>query len=175
MNGANSKIIIFFSFCFFIFGNTLILQAQKCNYEKNEIDALTEFAIKRTAPEMLLRISGQPLYVKAQCIGPHKYLKIVFLKYNDFTFKEDREIGLIMSNSDELLLYPRQNSVDSTKIDDRRDATSLIIYKLSDIQYETLTQSTVVKFKYFVGTGFVEETIKSSNQGNILKVLKCVE
>ena len=174
MNSLEIKAIIFFIFSLLV-GSPLILQAQKCNYEKNEIDALTEFAVKRTAPEMLLRISGQPLYVKAQCIGPNKYLKIVFLKYNEFSFKEDREIGLILSNNQELVLYPRLSSVDSTKMDDGANATSLLIYKLSGDQYQTLTQTSVTKFKYFVSEGFIEGTIKSSKQNKIMEVLKCVE
>lgn len=174
MRSINFKIILFF-ICYLFFSSQQTIQAQKCNLEKDEIDALTELAVKRTAPEMLLRINGQPLYVKAQCIGSNKYLKILFLKYNDFSFKEDREVGIIMSDNEELILYPRQRSVDSSKIDDRRNATSLLIYKLSDMQYKILTQNSVVKFKYFVGTGFVEESIKSSNQDKIMKVLKCVE
>ncbi len=150
-------------------------EAQKCNLEKNEIDALTELVIKRTAPEMLMRVKGQPLYVKAQCIGTNKYLKIVFYKYNNFSFQEQREVGFKLSNKEELLLYPRQMSVDSTKMDDLADVYSLLIYKLSDDQYKKLTQYPAVKFKYYLISGFVTEPIKDKNQGKIMGVLKCVE
>lgn len=158
-----------------IVGITTSTKAQKCNLEKNEIDALTELVIKRTAPEMILRINGQPLYVKAQCIGPHKYLKITFYKYNDFSFEEDREIGLILSNNDEITLFPRQVPVDSAKMDLIADANALLVYKLSNSQYETLCQNSVSKFKYHLISGFVDEPIKKSKQNKIMDVLKCVD
>ncbi len=166
---------LYFVIIFFIAINPVKVKAQKCNFEKNEIDALTELVIKRTAPEMLLRIKGQPLYVKAQCIGTNKYLKIVFYKYNDFSFQEQREVGFILSNNEELVLYPRQMSIDSTKMDDLTNIYSLLIYKLSDDQYVKLTQYPVNKFKYFLISGFVTEPIKDKNQGKIMGVLKCVE
>jgi len=148
---------------------------QKCNYEKNEMDALTELMVKRTQPILLTRINGQPLYAKAQSIGPNKYLKLLFYTFNDFSFQEDREVGFVLSNKEELMLYPRVMPVDSTKMDDITTVNSLLIYKLTDNQYEKLTQYPVLKFKYFLATGFVEEPIKSSNQGIVIEILRCVE
>ena len=172
MNRQYPIIILFF---ILVLSSPLLLQAQKCNYEKNEIDALTELVVKRTTPQMLLRINGQPLYVKAQCIGTNKYLKILFLKYNGFSFKEDREVGLVLSNNEEVVLYPRLSSVDSTATDLQNDETSLIIYKLSDPQYQLLTSTTAIEFKYFIASGFIKEPIKTSRQGKVMEVLKCVE
>lgn len=149
--------------------------AQKCNFEKNEIDALTELLVKRTGPTLLLRINGQPLYAKAQCIGTHKYLKLLFYKYNDFTFQEQREVGFVLSNQEEVLLYPRQMPVDSTKMDQIVDANSLLIYKLTDQQYQNLMQYPIVKFKYYLVSGFVEVPVKSSKQGKVMEVLRCLE
>jgi hypothetical protein len=151
------------------------LLAQKCNYEKNEIDGLTELTIKRTTPVMLTRIEGQPLYAKGQCIGSNKYLKLIFYKYNGFLFQEQREIGFILSNNEEIVLYPRQMPVDSTKMDDITNVTSLIIYKLSEEQYKLLTEYPVIQFKYYVTSGFVPIDIKSSKQMSILHVLQCVK
>jgi len=148
--------------------------AQKCNYEKNEIDGLTELLVKRTAPLMLTRINGQPLYVKAQSIGTNKYLKLVFYKYNDFTFLEEREVSFILSNQEELVLFPRISPVDSTQTD-LVDLTSLLIYKLSNEQFQLLSQYPVEKFKYYVTSGFIEETINSKKQNSIINVLKCID
>jgi len=158
-----------------VIGFTSNTMAQKCSYEKNEIDALTELVVKRTAPSMITRINGQPLYAKAQSIGDNKYLKLVFYKYNDFSFKEEREVGFVLSNNEEILLYPRLVPVDSTKMDQLPDVKSLIIYKLTDDQYEKLAQTPVAKFKYYLTSGFVEVPIKSSKQGNVMQVLRCVK
>lgn len=155
--------------------NSVGVNAQKCNYEKNEVDALTELTIKRTEPEFLCRISGQPLYAKAQCIGKNKYLKLVFYRFNDFMFDEDREVSFILSNHDELIVYPRAMPVDSAKMDDLTNVNSLLIYKLTEEQYKTLTVYPVTKFRYFVSTGFVEVPITSKRQHAVIDVLKCVE
>ena len=168
----NISYLIFF---FIVTSFSVKVKAQKCGFEKNEIDALTELVVKRTAPSMLLRIEGQPLYVKAQCIGTNKYLKIVFYRYNDFSFQENREVGFLLSNKEDLLLYPRQMSVDSAKMDNVINVSSLLIYKLSDNQYQKLTQFPVIKFKYYLTTGFVEVPIKTKKQGKVMEVLRCVE
>jgi len=164
-----------FTFAITLFFSSLNLSAQKCNYEKNEIDGLTELIIKRTAPVLLTRIEGQPLYAKGQCIGQNKYLKLIFYKYNGFSFQEQREIGFILSNNEEIVLYPRQMPVDSTKMDDITNVTTLIVYKLSGEQYKLLTEYPVIQFKYYVTSGFVPVDIKSSKQMNILHVLRCIE
>lgn len=154
---------------------TLNLLGQKCNYEKNEIDGLLEVPIKRTGPQKLCRINNQPVYVKAQCIGDNKYLKIMYYKYDGFHIQEDREISFILPSNDEIILFPREMPVDSTKVDDLTDLSSLLIYKLSAEQYQILKDVPVVKFKYFIVSGFIEKEIKAGNQANVMQVLRCVE
>lgn len=158
---------------FILLGN--IVFAQKCNYEKNEIDALTELLVKRTAPELVCRINGQPLYAKAQCIGQNKYLKLLFYRFNDFSFQEDREVSFILSNNEELIVYPRLMPVDSTKMDQLTNVNSLLVYKLNDEQYKQLTVYPVKKFRYFMTTGFVDVPVTSKRQHAVINVLKCVE
>jgi len=166
------KYLLFLTVLAFLTPNTL---AQKCNYEKNEIDGLLEIPIKRTASEMLCRIDNQPFYIKAQCIGDNKYLKLIYYKYNGFVIKDDREIGLILPGNDELTLFPRVMPVDTAEIDDIMDMTTLIIYKLSTDQYETLKNIPVIKFKYFINGGFIVKDIKASKQPVIMQLLRCVE
>jgi hypothetical protein len=149
--------------------------AQKCNYEKNEIDALTELLVKRTAPAMLLRINGQPLYAKAQCIGDNKYLKLLFYKFNDYSFQEDREVTFVLSNNEEITLYPRLIPVDTAKMDDIMNVNALLVYKLTPEQFQKLNQTPVIQFKYYLISGFVTEPIKGSKQQKIMEVLRCVE
>lgn len=151
------------------------IQAQKCNYEKNEIDGLLELPIKRTAPEMLLRIDNQPFYVKTQCIGSNKYIKLIYYKYNGFSIQDDREIGLILPSSDEITLFPRIVPADTAAIEDDLDMTTLIVFKLSADQYEILKSTPVTKFKYFVTAGFIERDIKPSRQSTLMELLRCVE
>lgn len=149
--------------------------AQKCNYEKNEIDALTELIVKRTDPYLFTRINGQPLYAKGQCIGTNKYLKLLFYTFNDFSFQEQREIGFILSNNEEIMVYPRVMPVDSSKMDELTSTNSLLIYKLTETQFQKLSNYPVIKFKYFLVSGFIEEPIKPAKQGIIMDVLRCVE
>lgn len=151
------------------------LHAQKCHYEKNEIDAITEYSIKLTQPELLCRINGQPVYVKAQCIGPHKYLKIQYYKYSNYVIQEDREVGLITSNGDEVILFPRVMPIDSIKMDNYDSGISMLIFKLSDSQFETLKNNPIVTFRYYLISGWVEETISGSKQERIMEVMRCVE
>lgn len=166
------KYLVSFLILTFIFQN---ISAQKCNYEKNEIDGLLEIPIKRTSPQMLVRIDNQPFYVKAQCIGDNKYLKLIYYKYNDFAIKDDREIGLILPSMDEITLFPRIMPVDTADNQDIIDMTTLMVYKLSTDQYETLKNVPVIKFKYFVDGGFIEKDIKTSKQPIIMQHLSCVE
>lgn len=157
----------------FLFSN--LISAQKCNYEKNDMDGLLEVPIKRTTPQMWCRIANQPIYVKAQCIGTNKYLKIMYYNSDDFAIQEEREIGLVLPSQDEIILFPRLMPVDSNATDDYLDISSMLIYKLSDDQYATLKDVPVVKFRYQLISGFIEKDIKPKKQTAIMNVLRCVE
>lgn len=169
---TTKRTILALTLFFLIYTTT---QAQKCDYEVNEIDGLLEVSIKRTSQELLCRINNQPVFIKAQSIGTNKYLKLVYYKNSDFGILEDREIGLILPGHEEIVLYPREMPVDSAKMDDYLNVTSLIVFKLSNTQYETLMGTPVEKFKYYVAGGFVEKEIKTANQRIIMEALRCVE
>lgn len=164
--------LLFLSISTFLSNNAF---AQKCKYEKNEIDGLLEVPIKLTKEEFICRIDNQPIYVKAQCIGTNKYLKIRYFKYNNFIIQKDREIAWELPSKEDITLFPREMPVDSTKINDITNVSVLLIYKLSASQYETLKKNPVTKFKYNISTGFVEKEIKSSKQNVIMNILQCVE
>jgi hypothetical protein len=151
------------------------LSAQKCQYEKNEIDAVTELQIKRTASEILLRINGQPVFVKGQSIGTNKYIKIQYYKYSNYEIQEDREITLELSNTEEVTLFPRPMPFDSTKTNDYSDLSVMLIFKLTDDQFQKLKSLPTTKFKYHLISGFVEEPINGSKQQSIMEVLRCIE
>lgn len=159
----------------FVFLNLSSGFSQNCIYEKNEIDAITELVVKRTAPEILLRINGQPVYIKGQSIGTNKYLKIQYYKYSNYVIQEDREVAFVLSNNEEVTLYPRPMPVDSTKMNDYSDLSSLLIFKLNDEQFEKLTSAPIVTFKYHLISGYVEEPIKGSKQMRLMELLKCLE
>ncbi len=150
-------------------------QAQKCRYEKNEIDAITEKTIKLTEPEVLLRLDNSPVYVKAQCIGEYKYLKLKYIKYGDFYIVDDREIALTLQNNQEVVLFPRPMPQDTAKTDDILSVTAMLVYKLSSEQYHLLSNFPVKEFKYYMSTGWVSEEISSSKQSIIMDLLRCVE
>ncbi len=149
--------------------------AQNCSYEKNEIDAVTELTVKRTAAEILLRINGQPVFVKGQSIGENKYLKIQYYKYSNYEIQEDREISFVLSNEEEVTLFPRTMPVDSTKMSDFSELSTLLIFKLSAEQYQKLKETPITVFKYHLISGFVEEPIKGAKQESIMEVLRCIE
>jgi hypothetical protein len=152
-----------------------LLIGQKCSYEKNEVDAITEFQVKITRPELLCRINGQPVYIKAQCIGPHKYLKLQYYKYSNYVIQEDREIALVPESGEEIILFPRTMPGDSTKMDTFDTGLALLIFKLSDSQYQTLKSSPLIKFRYYLVSGWVEEEIKGSKQTKLIEALTCIE
>ncbi|MFA6403119.1 MAG: hypothetical protein WCX31_16075 [Salinivirgaceae bacterium] len=151
------------------------MAAQNCSYEKNEIDAVTELTVKRTAAEIMLRINGQPVFVKGQSIGDNKYLKIQYYRYSNYEIQEDREISFVLSNEEEVTIFPRSMPVDSTKMSDFSELSSLLIFKLSAEQFQKLKETPITVFKYHLISGFVEEPIKGSKQKSIMEVLRCIE
>lgn len=151
------------------------INAQKCNYEVNEVDGLLEVPIKRTVSEMICRINNQPLYMKAQCIGTNKYLKLRYYKDSDLSIQENREISFVLPNDEEVILYPRPMPVDSTEVNDMVNVSSMLVYKLSAEQYEILKNTPVTIFKYYRVSGFIEKEIKASRQATLMDLLRCVE
>ncbi len=158
-----------------IIGATNTISAQRCKYERDEIDGLLEVPVKLTKKELLCRINNQPIYVKAQCIGSNKYLKLRYFQYNDFTIQNNKEIAFVLPSSEEVILYPRPMPVDSTEMNEIKEVSTMLVYKLNPNQYDILANTQVIKFKYYISTGFVEEPIKESKQSVIMNLLRCVE
>ncbi len=159
----------------FFLGASTLTFGQKCKLEKDEIDAITEKVIKRTESEVLLRLNNSPVYVKAQCIGEYKYLKIKYIKYNEFYILDDREIAFKLPSNEEVILYPRPLPQDTAQTDEMLGVTALLIYKLSPEQYQILTTNPVVEFKYYITTGWMSEEISTNKQNVIKDLLRCVE
>jgi len=149
--------------------------AQKCQYERDEIDGITNAVVKITIPEVLCRLNNQPLYVKAQCIGVMKYLKIRYYRNSDFYIVENKEISFTLLNDEVVTLFPRPMPVDSSNTDGFVTVSSLLVYKLDADQYKKLSTNPITKFKYYLSSGFVEEEIKGSRQNRIMELLRCVE
>lgn len=149
--------------------------AQKCQFEKNEVDGLTEMTIKRTTQQLLLRVNNDPVYFKAQCIGNNRYLKMYYFTHGNFSFREEREIKLVTTLKHEVVLFPREATTDNSKVKDLYNVRSMIVYKLSAEQYQLLTENGILTFKYFVATGWNEKSIKPAKQGTLQKILRCVE
>ena len=167
-----SKQILFFSLLAF---GSASLSAQKCQYERNEIDGITNLAVKITIPEVLCRLNNQPLYIKAQCIGVMKYLKIRYYRNSDFYIVDNKEIAFTLSNNEVVTLTPRTMPVDSSNTDGFVTVSSLLVYKLDPDQFQKLVSNPITKFKYYLSSGFVEEDIKGSRQNRIMEILRCVE
>jgi hypothetical protein len=165
-------ILTFAIFC--LLQNTR-LNAQDCQYEKNEIDAVTEVPVKLTVPVVLTRLNNNPLYFKAQSIGSLRFLKMRYYKYNDFYIQEDREIAFKLSNGEEVVLYPRVVPVDTTAMDDFITISSLLVYRLNNDQFEKLKNYPVTSFRYYVVSGFIDVDIKTSRQTRLIEILKCIE
>ncbi|MCK9205744.1 MAG: hypothetical protein M0P66_01405 [Salinivirgaceae bacterium] len=176
---SQNKTAILFLLKLTLFTGAMIISvhgtAQECEYEKNEIDALTELVVKRTVPEILLRINGQPVYIKGQSIGTNKYLKVQYYKYSNYVIQEDREVAFVLSNDEEVTLFPRPMPVDSTKMNDYSDLSTLLIFKLNDEQFQKLKSTPIVLFKYHLISGFVEEPIKGAKQLRLMELLHCLE
>jgi hypothetical protein len=151
------------------------VSAQKCKYEKNEIDAITEKAIKLTEPEVLLRLDNNPIQIKAQCIGEYKYLKLRYIKYSSFYIVDDREIAFKLKNDQEIVLFPRPMPQDTAKTDDITAITAMLVYKLSTEQYQLLSNFPIKEFKYYLSTGWMTEEINANKQNVIMNLLRCVE
>jgi hypothetical protein len=166
-------ILVFCLFITWLFPNHL--KSQDCEYEKNEIDAVTEVNIKLTIPVVLARLNNNPLYFKAQSIGKHKFLKMRYYKYNDFYIQEDREIAFKLTNGEEVTLFPRPTPVDTTSMSDFVTISSLLIYRLDADQFEKLKTYPVTTFKYYLVSGFIEMDIKDSRQIRLMEILKCIE
>src|SRR6056297_463550 len=91
---------------FTLFATTV--KAQKCRYERETIDAKTEMVIKRTEPVEITRVNDHPFYVKAQCIGQHKYLKARYYLHNGFKIRESEPLEIVFIDNSSVLLKARE-------------------------------------------------------------------
>ncbi len=158
--------VAMFSFC---------ATAQNCQYEKEFTDDNTGKKVKITVQVVLARLNNNPLYFKAQSIGDdRRFLKMRYYKYNDFYFRDDREVILFLTNGEQVVLNPRVNPNES-KESKLQTISSMVIYPLTEEQFSKLRNHPVKNFRYYVATGFVDLPIKDNKQDQLMKILKCID
>lgn len=164
------QVPLFFLFVLFLNQGT----AQKCRYEKNEIDAVTEMVVKRTEPAEITEVNDQPLFMKAQCIGEHKYLKVRYYRYNSFTIDASHPFEIIFDDQTSVELQAR----DMPEAEDSGSfmkVSSLLIFNLTKDQYQKLMNKPAVQIKYFIeGGGYIRKDIRRRYQEDIQHILRCV-
>lgn len=151
------------------------LFGQRCKYEKNKIDPDTKLEIKRTRYSELTRINSHPLYVKGQCIGANKYLKIRYYISSDGNIDDTKPLKITFSNNSFILLnaLPITNgpslNTSITKI------SSLLIYKLSKKQYNLLLDNDVkeIEFETLSGVSLIRR-IRKKYKDRIKNIMLCI-
>lgn len=150
------------------------LAGQKCHYEKDMIDAVTEMQIKRTEPIEMATVNEHPLYMKAQCIGPHKYLKIRYFRYNSFEIRAEEPFEIVFNDHSSVKLEARKmpeskNSGGFVKV------SSLLVYNLTSAQYKLLLNKPVVQIKYYIESGgYIRKDIRKRYQDDLQFLMRCV-
>ncbi|PLX14792.1 MAG: hypothetical protein C0599_18135 [Salinivirgaceae bacterium] len=150
------------------------VQAQKCRYEIDEIDSKTEMPIKRTEPIELARVNNQPLLIKAQCIGPNKYLKIRYYRYNGFEIRDNEIFEFIFTDRSSIKLKPRELPKKKSS-GGFVTVSSMLIFDLTKDQYAQLLNKPVGEIKYYVDRGgYVRDEIRKRFQTDLQYIMQCV-
>ncbi|MCK4661828.1 MAG: hypothetical protein KAT68_03100 [Bacteroidales bacterium] len=159
-----------------LFISPLISTGQNCKYEKNEVDLNTQLRIKRTEPVTICRVNNQPFLVKAQSIGKNKYLKFRYFRYNNFRILPGSEMVFTLSDNTSVSLTSIITPADTAQNNNSfTTISSLLIFKLSDTDFEKLMSTNVIRLKYFKENGYVNKIIKEKNQETIRQILKCIK
>lgn len=151
------------------------LFGQRCSYEKNKIDPATKLEVKRTRYSEITRINNHPLYVKGQCIGARKYLKIRYyikpgsniddMKPLKITFKDN---SFVLLNALPITTGPSLNNP-LTKI------SSLLIYKLTKEQYSLLINNNIKQLEIQTTNGItLTKTLRKRFEDKIKKIMLCI-
>jgi len=148
--------------------------AQKCRYGKIEIDAVTEMVVKRTEPVEVTEVNDQPLFMKAQCIGENKYLKVRYYRYNSFTINASEPFEIIFNDQTSVKLQAR-DMPEAESSGGFMKVSSLLIFNLSKEQYQMLLDKPAVQIKYFIdGGGYIRKDIRKRYQGDIQYIMRCI-
>lgn len=151
-----------------------MLSGQKCHYEKDMIDAATELPVKRTEPIEMATVNDHPLYMKAQCIGSHKYLKIRYYRYNSFEIRSSEPFEIIFDDQTSVKLNARKMP-ETKKNGGFVKVSSLLIYNLKPSQYEQLLEKPAVQIKYYIeGGGYIRKDIRKRYQEDLMYLMRCV-
>ncbi|MFO7863116.1 MAG: hypothetical protein R6U85_03870 [Salinivirgaceae bacterium] len=166
------KLLLFIPLVFLLSVGSV--SAQKCKYEKDMIDAVTEMKIKRTRPVDIARVNNNPLLVKAQCIGKNKYLKIRYYMYEGFKIRENEPLEFFFTDNTSLEITAREMPESKTS-GGFTQVSELLVYDLTPEQYLMLMEKPLAEIKYYVETGgFVRKEVRKRDSENLMHILKCI-
>lgn len=149
--------------------------SQKCRYEIDRIDAITELVIKRTEPIQITELNGQPLFIKGQCIGDKKYLKVRYYRYNGFTIQEMLPLEILFADNTSISLIPRNMPKKPESLSGFVKISSLLIYNLTTEQFIQLLEKPVAQISYHIdGGGKIDKEIRKRYQADLQYIMRCV-
>lgn len=166
--------IFHFTFLLIITFGTSFSYAQKCRYEKNELDAVTELVVKRTEPVEVTEVNDHPLFMKGQCIGKRKYLKVRYYRYNSFEIDGSHPFEIIFDDQTSVKLEAREMP-EGESTSGFMKVSSLLIFNLTDDQYQKLLDKPAVQIKYFIKEGgYIRKDIRKRFRDNIQHIMNCI-
>lgn len=159
------------------FTNTYFLseiKAQNCTYDVNLIDPSTGATVKRTTDLAIGKINRQPFYIKAQCIGNNKYLKIRYYCYDDFYISDKECMKFTFVDGTCVELTPRPIDGESESVNISKIST-MLIYPVNDRQLNQIIAQPIERIDIQTIQGDIEGfEIKERQQTVIKQMLDCV-
>lgn len=169
--------IIFVMLCFFfiMIWYPADIKAQNCTYEVNLVDPSTGAVVKRTSDVAIGKLNRQPFYVKTQCIGKNKYLKIRYYCYDNFFISDKHPMKLTFMDDTSIDLIPRSNDDQQESINISKIST-MLIYFIDENQLNKMMSEPIKKIEFQSSQGdFVDFDVRERFRSTIQQLLDCVK
>jgi len=160
---------------FLIISQSITLEAQNCNYDVNEIEPGSGLLVKRTEDMAIGKLNNQPFYIKSQCIGDKKFLKIRYFCQNDFFIHDKEPMVLTFLDNSKLEIPPRPNNKTEQTRTQFTKVSEMLIYDITQEQYNKIVaqQAKKITFKTW-DNDFVDLELKDKFRLSLQQLLQCV-
>lgn len=147
-------------------------EAQKCKYEKNELDEFTKNYVVITKRRSLYQYLSNVLTMKGVMINDNKYLRAEIGASGIFSVDKGDKLMFILGDGSVLELKSVEYVIADHKTHGFYGAVA--DYYIDPEKFQLLSNYKITKVRIYTTDGYIEKKIKQDYQYNVSFLLNCL-
>lgn len=179
MNKNSLKSLVLASFLFIPLLSYCQLPWENCVYTQNRIDEFKGYRVQETESINIVLSFGEGLELSFKQIDSLYYMNYLRSVGETLSVDEGAEFLIKLTNDSIVTLYNLEFKIsesNTVKVGNSYYTSSYIelTYPISEIQLRNILANTILKYRFYTNSGYIEDEIKEKKNIDIDRIINCI-